>query len=85
MASEQHLQRVPGYIDIARNSNARLVSGGGRPADQDRGWFVEPTVFADVATSNTSPSTPAQTNCRTNPHPARAGRHSSRPPGPDRS
>jgi aldehyde dehydrogenase (NAD+) len=48
MASEQHLQRVLGYIDIARNSNARLVSGGGRPASQDRGWFVEPTVFADV-------------------------------------
>jgi acyl-CoA reductase-like NAD-dependent aldehyde dehydrogenase len=48
MASETHLQRVLGYIDIGRNSNARLVSGGGRPADQDRGWFVEPTVFADV-------------------------------------
>ncbi len=48
MASEQHLQRVLGYIDIARNSSARLVSGGGRPASQDRGWFVEPTVFADV-------------------------------------
>ena len=48
MASEKHLQRVLGYIDIARNSNARLVSGGGLPADQDRGWFVEPTVLADV-------------------------------------
>jgi aldehyde dehydrogenase (NAD+) len=48
MASEKHLQRVLGYIDIAKHSNARLVSGGGRPKDQDRGWFVEPTVFADV-------------------------------------
>ena len=52
MASEQHLQRVLGYIDIARNSSARLVSGGGRPAGQDRGWFVEPTVFADVDNSD---------------------------------
>jgi Aldehyde dehydrogenase family len=52
MASEQHLQRVLGYIDIARHSNARLVSGGGRPASQDRGWFVEPTVFADVDNSD---------------------------------
>jgi acyl-CoA reductase-like NAD-dependent aldehyde dehydrogenase len=26
MVSEQHLQRVLGYIDIARHSNARLVS-----------------------------------------------------------
>ena len=28
MASEKHLQRVLGYIDIAKHSNARLVSGG---------------------------------------------------------
>ncbi len=48
MASETHLNRVLGYIDVGRNSDARLVSGGGRPAGQDRGWFVEPTVFADV-------------------------------------
>jgi acyl-CoA reductase-like NAD-dependent aldehyde dehydrogenase len=48
MASEQHLQRVLSHIDAARDSNARLVAGGGRPAGQDRGWFVEPTVFADV-------------------------------------
>src|ERR1700761_5733736 len=48
MASEKHLERVLGYIDIAKNSDARLVSGGGRPKSQDRGWFVEPTVFADV-------------------------------------
>lgn len=34
MASEKHLHRVLGYIDIARNSNARLVSGGGRPKSQ---------------------------------------------------
>jgi betaine-aldehyde dehydrogenase len=52
MASEQHLNRVLGYIDVGRNSNARLVAGGGRPADQDRGWFVEPTVFADVDNSD---------------------------------
>lgn len=48
MASESHLARVLGYIDVGRSSGARLVAGGGRPAGQDRGWFVEPTVFADV-------------------------------------
>jgi acyl-CoA reductase-like NAD-dependent aldehyde dehydrogenase len=52
MASEQHLNRVLGYIGVGRDSNARLVAGGGRPADQDRGWFVEPTVFADVDNSD---------------------------------
>jgi aldehyde dehydrogenase (NAD+) len=48
MASEAHLERVLGYIEVGRRSNARLVTGGGRPEGLDRGWFVEPTVFADV-------------------------------------
>jgi acyl-CoA reductase-like NAD-dependent aldehyde dehydrogenase len=48
MASEQHLNRVLGYIEVGKDSSARMVTGGGRPASQDRGWFVEPTVFADV-------------------------------------
>lgn len=48
MVSEQHLGRVLGFVDLARRSGARLVTGGGRPVGLDRGWFVEPTVFADV-------------------------------------
>jgi acyl-CoA reductase-like NAD-dependent aldehyde dehydrogenase len=52
MASQNHQEKVLGYIDIARDSDARLVAGGGRPAGQDRGWFVEPTVFADVKNSD---------------------------------
>ena len=52
MASEQHLNRVLGYIGVGKDSSARLVAGGGRAADQDRGWFVEPTVFADVDNSD---------------------------------
>jgi geranial dehydrogenase len=30
-----------------------LVAGGGRPKKLSRGWFVEPTVFADVSNSAT--------------------------------
>ncbi|TVT53936.1 aldehyde dehydrogenase [Amycolatopsis rhizosphaerae] len=52
MASEHQLARVLSYIDAARDSGARLVSGGGRPKNLDRGWFVEPTVFADVDNSD---------------------------------
>jgi aldehyde dehydrogenase (NAD+) len=33
MASQTHLNRVLGYIDIARRSDARLITGGGRPTD----------------------------------------------------
>ena len=40
--------RVEGFIAKGREEGARLVVGGGRPAEFDKGWFVEPTVFADV-------------------------------------
>jgi aldehyde dehydrogenase (NAD+) len=48
MASSAHRDRVEGYIAKGREE-ARLVAGGGRPANHNRGWFVEPTVFADVS------------------------------------
>ena len=50
MASEAHRDRVEGYIAKGR-SEARLVAGGGRPGGMNQGWFVEPTVFADVDNS----------------------------------
>ena len=48
MASAAQLERVLGYIAGAKNSRARLIAGGGRPAGLEKGYFVEPTVFADV-------------------------------------
>jgi geranial dehydrogenase len=47
MASAAHRGRVEGYIEIGKHE-AKLVAGGGRPRHTNRGWFVEPTVFADV-------------------------------------
>jgi (Z)-2-((N-methylformamido)methylene)-5-hydroxybutyrolactone dehydrogenase len=43
-------QKVLDYIEIAREEGARCVLGGG-PANRPEcgeGWFIEPTVFADV-------------------------------------
>ncbi|BBZ05639.1 aldehyde dehydrogenase [Mycolicibacterium chitae] len=48
LVSEAQRKRVLGYIDEGRRSGARLTTGGSVPADQSVGWFVEPTVFADV-------------------------------------
>lgn len=48
--SKGQYEKVLGYIEIARQDGARLVAGGKRP-DGDafaRGFWVEPTVFADV-------------------------------------
>ncbi len=47
MASSAHRDRVESYIAIGKDE-ARLVAGGGRPKDTNHGWFVEPTIFADV-------------------------------------
>ena len=46
LVSEMQLQKVLGYVDRAVADGARLVAGGQR-ADRP-GWFVEPTVFAEV-------------------------------------
>jgi acyl-CoA reductase-like NAD-dependent aldehyde dehydrogenase len=48
LASERQRDRVEGYIAVGSSEGARLVAGGGRPEDLERGWFVRPTVFADV-------------------------------------
>jgi acyl-CoA reductase-like NAD-dependent aldehyde dehydrogenase len=48
LVSERQRQRVEGYIEKGIAEGGRVVIGGGRPKDRDAGWFVEPTVFADV-------------------------------------
>jgi aldehyde dehydrogenase (NAD+) len=48
LVSARQRDRVLGYIESGKNSSAKLVAGGSVPADQKRGWFVAPTVFADV-------------------------------------
>jgi len=51
--SAKQRERVLGYIETGVKEGARLVVGGGRPAHLDKGWFVEPTLFADVDNSMT--------------------------------
>lgn len=50
LVSKRQQQRVLEYIDVGR-SEAKLVAGGSIPADLTQGWFVSPTVFADVDNS----------------------------------
>ena len=53
LVSERQRDRVEGYIAKGIEEGARLVTGGGRPADLARGWYVEPTVFDNVDNSST--------------------------------
>ncbi|MBH0779735.1 aldehyde dehydrogenase [Nocardia bovistercoris] len=52
MVSQRQQQRVRGYITQARDHGARLVLGGAElPETVERGWYIRPTVFADVEDS----------------------------------
>ncbi|QLL09107.1 aldehyde dehydrogenase family protein [Mycobacterium vicinigordonae] len=47
--SAKQYDRVMGYLQIAKEEGARITTGGGRPKGLDRGYFIAPTVLADVA------------------------------------
>ena len=46
--SAEQLEKTMGYIASAKSDGARLVTGGGRPDGLPKGYFVQPTIFADV-------------------------------------
>jgi acyl-CoA reductase-like NAD-dependent aldehyde dehydrogenase len=52
LAASRQRDRVEGYIAQGVSDGATLATGGGRPKDLDRGWYVEPTVFGNVDNSS---------------------------------
>ncbi|WP_369254057.1 aldehyde dehydrogenase family protein [Streptomyces sp. R35] len=48
LISEAQRDKVEKLIQVGEEEGARLVCGGRRPAGLDRGYFVEPTLFASV-------------------------------------
>jgi acyl-CoA reductase-like NAD-dependent aldehyde dehydrogenase len=49
LVARRQQERVRGYIDTGQQEGARLVAGGtDLPADVERGWYVRPSLFADV-------------------------------------
>lgn len=53
LAVQRQRNRVEGYIRKGLEEGATLAAGGRRPDHLDRGWFIEPTVFANVDNSST--------------------------------
>lgn len=47
LAMKRQLDRVEHYIELGRDT-ADLVTGGTRPASMNKGFFMEPTLFANV-------------------------------------
>src|SRR5690242_15030213 len=50
LVSKEQLERVTGYLDVGQKEGARAMVGGGRLTDGalSKGYFVAPTVFANV-------------------------------------
>jgi aldehyde dehydrogenase (NAD+) len=46
--SAEQLAKTNRYIEYGKDAGFRLLLGGKRPAGFERGYFVEPTIFADV-------------------------------------
>ena len=54
LVSEAQWDRVQHFLQVGVDEGARLIAGGpGRPEGLDRGYFVRPTVFADVTNEMT--------------------------------
>ncbi|MFI5803177.1 aldehyde dehydrogenase [Streptomyces sp. NPDC051561] len=51
LVAQRQQQRSLDYIRIGQEEGAKILAGGGRPASQDRGWYVEPTLFGAVDNS----------------------------------
>ena len=48
VVSKKQQERVLSYIEQGKQEGARVVIGGGVPAHLEKGYFIEPTLLADV-------------------------------------
>ena len=48
MASKMQLEKAEGKVERAKSEGARLLCGGNRPEQYERGYFYNPTIFAQV-------------------------------------
>ena len=53
LAIERQRDRVEKMIEIGKAEGARLACGGGRPSHLNRGFYIEPSVFANVDNHST--------------------------------
>jgi aldehyde dehydrogenase (NAD+) len=53
LAIERQRDRVESFICQGKQEGARLAVGGGRPSHLPQGYYIEPTVFANVDNNST--------------------------------
>ena len=47
LVAQRQQERVEGFLEAGKAAGARAVTGGEK-TDQESGWYITPTVFADV-------------------------------------
>lgn len=53
LVTARQRDRVEGYLATAQKEGGKIAIGGGRPAGQRTGWYVEPTIVVDVEPGHT--------------------------------
>ena len=53
VAMKRQLDRVNHYIEVGKAEGGTIVTGGQRPSELNRGYFVQPTVFSNVTNDMT--------------------------------
>lgn len=48
IVSKSQYEKVIGFLDRARDCGALRLTGGGRPAGMETGYYIAPTIYADV-------------------------------------
>jgi len=46
--SARQRERIEGYLELAVKEGGSFAAGGGRPADRDRGFWIEPTLITGL-------------------------------------
>jgi acyl-CoA reductase-like NAD-dependent aldehyde dehydrogenase len=68
LATRKQRDRFESMLATARKQGAKVKTGGGRPSELNRGWFVQPTVLTDVTPDmeilNEEPFGPVAPICR---------------------
>jgi aldehyde dehydrogenase (NAD+) len=49
--SARQRERIEGYLQLALDEGGSFACGGGRPADRERGFFIEPTLITGLDNS----------------------------------
>lgn len=52
VVSREHYEKVMSYIDIAKEEGGTILTGGNRPRQMEKGYYINPTIITDIGTDS---------------------------------